>query len=391
MMILRRTVLLITNWGRDRVTEQNTEFEIGVETYVPAGNPPGWRRVAAEVRRAVRRGAPSAVYPARELMGVLTRLALFADAEGYPLQAELWLTREYIERFAAVGCCDLSQATRANYRSKLLRLREALLGGDCLTGRPAQLPGSGANPPYSIIEQAQLYTWVAGQPTQELRRGLTVLLAAGLGCGIDSTEIARLRIGDVRSSGPARRLPEPATAVDGGNEGPATGRDRGQDTSQDTAQRRTPDQVQANGDRPDHADHADHADDEGAVRLAVRGRRARIVVCRRPWERVLDDLAGQAGRDHGDDAYLFRPGVANRGGNLVTNFVARAHPAPATPAFKTGRLRASWLVSLISEGVPLQALVAAAGLQTLHGLSRIMPHLPAVPADTAATILRGVR
>jgi hypothetical protein len=127
--------------------------------YAPADSPPGWRRIAGEVRCAVATALPFTQYPASELMGALTKLALFADAEGYPIQADLWLTREYIERFIAVGCSHLGEASRANYRSKLLRLREALTGGDCTTGRPARLSGSTASHPYTRSEQAALWAW----------------------------------------------------------------------------------------------------------------------------------------------------------------------------------------------------------------------------------------
>jgi hypothetical protein len=325
-MILRGRVLLWIHRRRADVNEQCVNLPEGVESYVPAGNPPGWWRVAAEVRATVARAAVDVSYPPVELMGVLAKLALFADAEGYPVKAAMWLSREYIERFTAVGCAQAGEATRANYRSKLLRLREAVLGGDCKTGPPARLSGSAASRPYSAAEQSALWAWAAGQPSEELRDGLSVLLALGLGCGLDSSEVAPLRPGDVR-----RR----------------------------------------------------ETDDPLAV--AVRGKRARVLVCQRAWEQVL---AGHAARMNGQP-YLFRPNATNRGGNLVTNFLSRAHPAPGVPILKTARLRVTWLVGLIDAGLPLPVIISAAGLETLHGLSRIMPHCrPTGPAE-AATLLRG--
>jgi hypothetical protein len=143
-----------------------------IASYVPAENPPGWQRVADEVRTVVTTALPFTCYPASELMGALSKLALFADAEGQPLQADLWLTREYIERFVLVGCAHLGESSRANYRSKLLRLREAVIGGDCITGKPARLSGSQASRPYTRAEQVALWSWACGQPTDELRVGL---------------------------------------------------------------------------------------------------------------------------------------------------------------------------------------------------------------------------
>jgi len=191
----------------------NFDLDGVVATYAPADSPPGWRRVADEVRCAVATALPFARYPAGELMGALTKLALFADAEGYPIQADLWLTREYIERFIAVGCSDLGEASRANYRSKLLRLREGLMGGDCATGRPARLSGSAASRPYTRTEQAALWAWACGQPTDELRDGLTVLIGLGLGCGLDSSEIIPLRVGDVSAPAPGEENSDQPTVV----------------------------------------------------------------------------------------------------------------------------------------------------------------------------------
>jgi len=314
-------------------TQGNCGLDGVLASYIPADNPPGWRRVAGEVRSAVAAALPFAQYPAGELMGALTKLALFADAEGYPTQADLWLTREYIERFIAVGCSHLGDASRANYRSKLLRLREALMGGDCATGRPTQLSGSAASRPYTRNEQAALWAWACGQPTDELRDGLTVLIGLGLGCGLDSSEVIPLRVRDVST--------------------PTQGEDRR---------------------------------DQPTV-VAVRGKRSRLVVCRRPWESVL---ALQTGRASNRDAFLFRPGAVSRGGNVVTNFLSRTHPATGTVSLRTSRLRATWLVSLIDAGLPLTAIVGAAGVKSLHGLSRLMPHVSRVDPADAAQLLRGV-
>lgn len=320
-------------------TDFPTDLTTQIDSFVPAGNPPGWRRVAGEVRAAVAQVTLTVTYPAAELMGVLTKLALFADAEGYPLQASLWLSREYIERFIAIGCAHLGEATRANYRSKLLRLREALLGGDCRTGTPAKLSGSAASRPYTAAERAALWAWASGQPTEELRSGLTVLLALGLGCGLDSSEVIPLRVQDVSV----------ATA---------------------------------------HAEPSDS--DENPLIVAVRGRRARLVVCRRPWERVLTGQARHARQRSGGSAgYLFRPNAATRGGNIVTNFIARSQSAPDTPPLKTTRLRSTWLVDLIEAGLPLPVIVAAAGLGTLHSLSRVLPYVRGADPASAVHLLRG--
>ncbi|WP_256727408.1 hypothetical protein [Streptomyces acidiscabies] len=262
------------------------------------------------------------------MLGPLAKLALFSDAEGMPATAEVWLSKELIERFVQVGCPAASEATRGNYRSRLLRLREAVIGPDLATGRPVKLSASAASRPYSRTETAALWAWALAQPTAELRHGCRTLLALGLGCGLDSPEVVPLRAHDVRTA------------------------------------------------------------ENGAVAVSVRGQRARLVLCRRPWEAVLAEAAHEA-TVPGAASWLFRPRSQARAKNTVTNFLARTAKDPACPALVQGRARATWLVGLIDDGVRLPVIVAAAGVDTLHALSRIMPFVRPVPSYDAGVQLRG--
>ncbi|MFH8771094.1 hypothetical protein [Streptomyces sp. NPDC017958] len=302
-----------------------------IDSYRPAGSPAGWSRVGDEVRRVVRIADPQLPHKARELMTALTQPALFCDSEGLPGTAEVWLSREVIERFIAVGCPNVGESTRGNYRSRLLRLREVVLGGDCRTGRPAKLSASAENSPYSRTELADLWGWAGGQPTEELRWGCKTLMALGLGVGLDSPEVIPLRLHDVRRT--------------------------------------------ANG--------------SGPVVVCTRGPRKREILCRRRWEGVLVSAADRL-ETTGAAQYLFRQNCHSRGTNTVTNFLARTQPSPNAPRLVMGRLRFTWLVELFEERLPITAIVAAAGVDTLHGLSRILPFLSAVPAEEAAQLLRGV-
>ncbi|WP_344015203.1 hypothetical protein [Streptomyces thermospinosisporus] len=301
-----------------------------IDAYRPAGSPAGWSRVGDEVRRVVRLADPLLPYKARELLTALTQLALFCDGEGLPAKAEVWLSREAIERFIAVGCPQVGESTRGNYRTRLLRLREIVLGSECRTGKPAKLSASVANSPCSRTELADLWGWASGQPTEELRWGCKTLMALGLGVGLDSPEVIPLRVHDVRRTS--------------GGKGP--------------------------------------------VVVATRGTRKREILCRRPWENVLAAAADRIDTT-GTARYLFRPNCGSRGTNTVTNFLARTQPSPNVPRLVMGRLRSTWLAELFEERLPITVIVAAAGVDTLHGLSRILPHLRSVSADEAARLLRG--
>ncbi|MFF4405216.1 hypothetical protein [Streptomyces sp. NPDC001404] len=281
------------------------------------------------MRQIVREADPLLPYKATELLGVLAKLALFADAQGVPAEARTWLSAEFIERFIQVGCPGVGEATRGNYRSRLLRLREAVNGPPLVTGMPVKLSASDVSRPYSPAEQVALWGWAAGQPTAALRSGCRVLLALGLGVGLDSAEVVPLRAHDVRTAGAG-----------------------------------------------------------GPVTLAVRGPRQRLVVCRRRIERVLAEEAGAVVRE-GQASYLFRPAATGRGKNTVTNFLARTVKNPKVPALSMGRARATWLVALIDEGLPLTVIVAASGVRTLHGLSRVLPFARPAHAQLAGELLRG--
>lgn len=292
-----------------------------IARYRPVHAPPAWERVEAEVKATVARALPDTTYRARDLLTALTRLAVFADHHGHPVDAKRWLDPDVVEHFTAVALAGIAPASRANYRARLTSIRTAAFGP---TGPGTQpLSGSKASPPYSRADKAALWAWAGGQSTTELRRGLRLLLALGLGCGLDSPETIPLRGHDVRTLA------------------------------------------------------------DGACVVAVRGARTRLVLCSRPYERTLAEAAQLAGT-----GWLFRPASHARGSNTVTNFTARAAPDRKVPRLVMGRCRATWLVERMNVPIPLPVLLAAAGLDSLHALSRFLPHLQSIGPDQAAAILR---
>ncbi|MFF5700913.1 hypothetical protein ACFY7H_00095 [Streptomyces sp. NPDC012794] len=298
-------------------------MERRIAQYRPAYAPPAWERVEHEVRATVARAAPLTTHRARDLLTALTRIAVFADQHGHPPDARRWLDPAMVEYFTAVGCPEVREAARANYRSCLTAIRQAVYGPDLPGGKPVSLSSSDPSAPYTPAEKAGLWAWAGGQPTQELRRSLRLLLVLGLGCGLDTNEIIPLRGPDVR-------------ALDGG----------------------------------------------GQV-LSVRGSRARLVICSRPYERALAEAGERSGTGS-----LFRPGCQARGSNTVTDLIYRATRDPRVPRLVMGRCRATWLVDRMNIPIPLTVLLAAAGLDSLHALSRLVPHLKTIGAQQAATILR---
>ncbi|MFF3373508.1 hypothetical protein ACFYXF_11230 [Streptomyces sp. NPDC002680] len=298
-----------------------------IEYYRPRLSDPVWGRVGPDCRRAVTKAKPATPKQARDWLGALAYSAAHADACGRPTKAEHLLTLEAIEWYLATGCQHLQESSRSNRRGRLNHLRRALLGPDLITGNPAAYSGSDSSRPYSRADQTRLYSSARAQPTDQLRHGSLLLLALGFGCALDSPEIIPLRTHDVRTAS------------------------------------------------------------NGAVAVAVRGPRARVVLCRTAWGPVLTEAAAWASRPS-QARYLFRPGSHSRGTNTVTNFLARSKRSPGTPALVMGRARATWLVDAIEARMHLPTLMAAAGLTTLRSIDRILPHVRNLAPEQAAAMLK---
>ncbi|MGW0610411.1 hypothetical protein [Streptomyces sp. NPDC002788] len=264
---------------------------------------------------------------ARDWLGALAHAAAHADACGQPTKAERLLTEEAIEWYLATGYAHVNDTARSNRRGRLNKLRRALLGPDLITGAPVAYSGSNPSRPYTKAEQAQLYATARAQPTEALRHGLLALLALGFGCGLDSPEIIPLRTHDVREA------------------------------------------------------------PNGAVGVAVRGSRARVVLCRTAWVPVLTEATAWASQP-GEARYLFRPASHARCTNTVTNFLARTKKQPGGSALVVGRTRATWLVDAIEARMHLPTLMAAAGLTTLRSIDRVLPYVRNLTPEQAAVALK---
>ncbi|KUO21501.1 hypothetical protein [Streptomyces dysideae] len=298
-----------------------------IDQYRPRIPGPVWEHIGPDCRRAVAKAQPATPKEARDWLGALAHAAAHAYGTGRPTRAEHLVTPEAIEWYLATGCLHVEESSRSNRRCRLNKLRRALLGPDLVTGQPAAYSGSDSSRPYTRSEQAQLYANARAQPTDELRYGLLTLLALGFGCALDSPEIIPLRTHDVREA------------------------------------------------------------PNGAVAVAVRGQRARVMLCRTAWAPVLTEATAWASRP-GEARHLFRPSSHARGTNTVTNFLARTKKPPGSPPLVMGRTRATWLVDAIEARMHLPTLMAAAGLTTLRSIDRVLPYVRNFTPEQAAAALK---
>lgn len=123
-------------------------------------------------------------------------------------------------------------------------------------------------------------------------------------------------------------------------------------------------------------------DDRGdaGVWVNVPGQRPRTVVVREVFEHAARE--GMAGLDA--DQLLTGRLVERR--NIASRAAEQAVLHGDLPRLDQGRLRSTWLATLMSERVPLATLLAAAGLKSARTLTDLLPHLPA-PTDLG--VLRG--
>jgi hypothetical protein len=142
---------------------------------------------------------------------ILARLASWALSQGLPLDAEVVLDPDTVERFiaSAVG----PARSLATYRSVLRRL------GPRLTLRAPWLPSAQAlcrrqvAPPYTPAELRKLRAHAGAQPTQSRVLAARALLALGAGAGLDGRWVTRVGAQDVFTArgGVLVRVSEPTT------------------------------------------------------------------------------------------------------------------------------------------------------------------------------------
>lgn len=130
---------------------------------------------------------------------ILLRLALWATAEGVPLDREAILDPETVERFCAVGLAG--ESSRATHRSDLRRMAQNLTRKAPWEIPPVPLARRNVVAPYAPTGVTLLRSDAHDQPTAARRRGARALLALGLGAGLDGRWVARVVAGDVMRRG----------------------------------------------------------------------------------------------------------------------------------------------------------------------------------------------
>ena len=172
-----------------------------------------WPKVRPVVEAAIRQlnlsRSPSGIRTVR----VVARLAEWAVEEGLPLDPEMLLDPDTVERFIEVGLPH--DRSRATYRSVLRRVGPLLTERAPWEPRPASIARRQVAPPYTDREIEQLRRDAHRQPTAHRRRVARALLALGLGAGLDGRWVTRVAARDVeqRDGVVTVRVGEPSPRV----------------------------------------------------------------------------------------------------------------------------------------------------------------------------------
>lgn len=125
----------------------------------------------------------------------------------------------------------------------------------------------------------------------------------------------------------------------------------------------------------------------GGVAVLEEELLGRLVACHSDWEGTLAELAETSGT-----GFLFRPGrKVAAAKNLVSSWPARHRPHAGLPPLSARRLRSTWIVGRLSEGISPEAVASAAGMASPAGLAGYHHWVPPLPRAEVIRLLRGRR
>ncbi len=121
----------------------------------------------------------------------------------------------------------------------------------------------------------------------------------------------------------------------------------------------------------------------GGLQIAVGGPRARTVFCLAGYE---DDLAA-AVEAVGDGPLVGGNGSSGRT-SLASDLAALMQAGPDLPKLNVGRLRATWMVTMLSARVPFAALLKTAGVVSARSFVELLNAVPDINPDAVAEMFR---
>lgn len=143
--------------------------------------------VAAFARASTSGCSPKSPSRAKALLYAVGRLGEFCSSVGLELSPAVCFASSVIERFIAVGCAEVSPATRRTARTNLRFVARHL--DPHAAPSPAALSRERAKPPYTPAEIAAYLALCDAQPTLARRHRLGALVSLGAGAGLTGAEL----------------------------------------------------------------------------------------------------------------------------------------------------------------------------------------------------------
>ncbi len=291
-----------------------------------------WSLVEETTRTLLRAYGPPSTTWVQTQAGVIARFCRWVATRperiqrGEVLRADETLEAGLIDVYLAGPLVNVPDSSRATARSLVRRATRNL--SPLPTGSIAYHP---VNPPYSPAECAAFLRLARLQPTAATRRGMSSLVALGLGAGLSSQE--QREVSDERV-------------------------------------------------------HEVDLDGEKVLVVDVPGARARRVVLRAPYDDLLREaitLHREQGRRANQPLYGTKVDRHNASGTVTGS---------ARTAFGVGveidpaRLRSTWLVALMSADLPLGVLLKVSGLRSARTLVDLLPYCPEPSEEAVLAALR---
>ena len=318
---------------QESLPDVDADVAATIDAYRPRGfTTEQWTRIAPVVRVALRAYGPTSSRWVHNQAGQVTGFVAWVAQRhhgaggGQEFTADLLLGSGLVDRYLADALADAPDASRATVRSTLRRVVRNLSGSqrERIEYTPVQAP-------YTPAECAAFVRLARNQPSKDLRRALSAMVALGLGAGLDG--------GDQREV-------TPADIVD-----------------------------------------TDLGDGTTGLLVHVRGRRPRAVVVRSTYEPLLRealDLHNTSRRGKHTPIY----GLSKARRNVTSTVTSKSVTATGTGVdINAARLRATWLLACMNAPVPLNALLSAAGLKSARTLTDLLAYCPPAEPEQVAVVL----
>ncbi|MBB5643056.1 tyrosine-type recombinase/integrase [Cryobacterium roopkundense] len=302
-------------------TQNGIAATLTIQNYAPMLPKRLWNPVADFTRSAVTDFAPLNGREASKVMGHLARLAIWTiDVACQPLQRDIVFNGRHIEAFISNGSIGLTEYGNRCRRSLLLRVASELANFDPLRRDSGKKPHTDSFAPYTAAEIVRFRSQGSTRSTALRRHNWTVLLSLAAGCALTTSEIVGLKVENVSIS-------------------------------------------------------------RDSVRVAIRGDRARTVVCLEAWEADIRELLSSPLVSD----YLFvkaeRPKIPPM---YVTNFLRTV--AHGGEQFTVERLRSTWMLGHLEAGTAPVAVMQMVGVKSFSTFERLIPYVTA-PSPAAHTAM----